>query len=190
MILMKDIIREGHKTLTEIAKPVQLPLGKADKKLLKDLMEFVQNSIDEELSIKYDLRPSVGIAAPQVNVSKRMFVVHAENLDGVLYSHAIINPIITNKSTEIIYLPGGEGCLSVDRETEGLTPRYKWIEIEAFRYDIPSDQVMKIKMRLEGYIAIVFQHEIDHLDGILYVSKLFESLPFAKPAFTLSEDNS
>lgn len=190
MILMKDIVREGHKTLKAVAKPVQIPLSKADKKLLIELMEFVQNSIDEELSEKYDLRPSVGIAAPQVNVSKRMFVVHFEDLDGILYSHAFINPVITNKSTETIFLPGGEGCLSVDRETEGITPRYKWVDIEAYRYDIPSDQVMKIKMRLEGYAAIVFQHENDHLDGILFVDKLFDKLPFSKPLFSLSEDDS
>ena len=48
MILMKDIIREGHKTLETVAKEVKLPLTKADKKLLIDLMEYVKNSQDDE----------------------------------------------------------------------------------------------------------------------------------------------
>lgn len=190
MILMKDIIREGHKTLETVAKEVKLPLTKADKKLLIELMEYVKNSQDDELCETYGLRPAVGIAAPQVNVSKRMFVAHVHDFDGILYSHALINPKITKKSQEIIYVPGGEGCLSVDRETEGLTPRYQSIIMEALRYDIPSDQVIPVELHLEGYVGIVFQHELDHLDGILYTTKLFSELPLAKPAFELLEDNS
>lgn len=190
MILMKDIIREGHKTLETVAKEVKLPLTKADKKLLIDLMEYVKNSQDDELCETYGLRPAVGIAAPQVNVSKRMFVCHVHDFDGILYSHALINPKITKRSQELIYVPGGEGCLSVDRETVGLTPRYQSIVMQALRYDILSDQVMPVELHLEGYAGIVFQHELDHLDGILYTTKLFPELPLAKPAFELLEDNS
>lgn len=189
MILMKDIIREGHKTLETVAKEVKLPLSKADKRLLKDLMEYVIHSQDDELSERYGLRPAVGIAAPQVNVSKRMFVVHVRDFDGILYSHALINPKIIQKSQELIYVPGGEGCLSVDRETEGLTPRYQSVVMKAHRYDIPSDQVMEVELHLDGYVGIVFQHELDHLDGILFTTKLFLELPYAKPAFQLLEDN-
>ncbi len=189
MILMKDIIREGHPTLTAIAKEVKLPLSKADKKLLNDLMEYVKNSQDEEIAETYGLRAAVGIAAPQVGVSKRMFVIHVHDFDGILYSHALINPVIKEKSQDLIYVPGGEGCLSVDRETVGLTPRYQSVVMEAYRYDIPSDDVMKVELHLEGYVGIVFQHELDHLDGILFTTKLFPELKNAKPAFQLLEDN-
>lgn len=188
MITMKNVIREGHKTLVTVAKSVKLPLSLADKRLLKDLLQYVKNSQDPEMIEKYDLRPAVGIAAPQVNVSKRMYAVHVNDFDGTLYSYALINPVITNKSTELIYIPGGEGCLSVDRETEGITPRYQSVTLEALQYDIPSDRVIPIKLNLEGYIGIVFQHELDHLDGILFTSKLFPSLPNAKPAFEIPED--
>ena len=188
MITMKNVIREGHKTLTTVAKPVKLPLSKADKRLLQDMLQFVKNSQNPELVEKYELRPAVGIAAPQVNVSKRMYAVHVTDFDGTLYSYALINPVITKKSMNLIYVPGGEGCLSVDRETEGITPRYESITLEALAYDEPSDKVIPIKLDLEGYVGIVFQHELDHLDGILFTTKLFPTISNAKPAFEIPED--
>jgi peptide deformylase len=191
MLTMKDVIREGHPTLSQIAKEVSLPLSKEDKSLLIALHEYVINSTDETMLETYDFRPSVGIAAPQVNVSKRMYAVHVEDFDGVLYSYMLINPVIREKSNALIYLPGGEGCLSVDRTTEGLTPRFESVTIDAYRYIKELDEVIPVTLHLSGYIAIVFQHELDHLNGILYTQKLFSSLPSAKPAFTLpeSEDN-
>jgi peptide deformylase len=191
MLTMKDVIREGHPTLSLVAKEVLLPLSEEDKTLLIALHEYVINSTDEQMLKTYDFRPSVGIAAPQVNVSKRMYAVHVEDFDGVLYSYMLINPVIREKSSTLIYLPGGEGCLSVDRETEGLTPRFESITIDAHRYIKELDEVIPVTLHLSGFIGIVFQHELDHLNGILYTQKLFLSLPSAKPAFTLpeSEDN-
>jgi peptide deformylase len=189
MILMKHIIREGHKTLETVARDVELPLSKADKKTLTDLMDYVRNSQDDEMVETYGLRPGVGLAAPQINVSKRMFAVHAHDLDGTLYSHMLVNPILTAKSQNIIYLPGGEGCLSVDRETEGITPRYESVVFEALSYDRESDQLFPVELHLSGYIGIVFQHEFDHLNGILFTMKLFPALPNAKPAFVYEEES-
>lgn len=191
MLTMKDVIREGHPTLSLVAKEVLLPLSEEDKSLLIALHEYVINSTDEHMLETYDFRPSVGIAAPQVNVSKRMYAVHVEDFDGVLYSYMLINPVIREKSNTLIYLPGGEGCLSVDRETEGLTPRFESITIDAHRYIKELDEVIPVTLHVSGFIGIVFQHELDHLNGILYTQKLFLSLPSAKPAFTLpeSEDN-
>lgn len=187
MITMKNIIREGHKTLSLVAKEVKLPLSSSDKKLAQDLLEFVINSQDPEIAETYELRPAVGLAAPQVNISKRMFAVHVTDFDGILYSYVLINPVIKQKSSTLIYLPGGEGCLSVDRETEGLTPRYEWVEFEAFTYDLPSKEVIPITLKVSGYVGIVFQHEFDHINGILYTSKLFPELKYAKPAFEFKE---
>ncbi|MDO9630052.1 MAG: peptide deformylase [Acholeplasmataceae bacterium] len=183
MITMKNVIREGHKTLETVAKEVKIPLTLADKKLLKDMLEYVKNSQDDEMVEKYDLRPAVGIAAPQVNVSKRMFAAHVTDFDGTLYSYALVNPVLKAKGPGIIYVPGGEGCLSVDRATEGLTPRYSSVTFEALSYDIPSGELIPIELHLEGYVGIVFQHEFDHLNGILYTTKLFPEIPNAKPAF-------
>lgn len=188
MILMDDIIREGHPTLHKVAKEVSLPLSMNDKKTLKEMLEYVVNSQDDELAEKYDLRPGVGIAAPQINVDKRMFVIHLHDFDGILYEYGLVNPVITKHSDELIYLPGGEGCLSIDRPTSGVTPRYNSITIEAMRYDFASDLLIPIKLNLSGYIAIVFQHEFDHLNGVLFVDKLFDNIPNAKPAFEIIED--
>ncbi|TNF08632.1 MAG: peptide deformylase [Bacillota bacterium] len=185
MITMKNIIREGHPTLTTVAKEVKLPLSSQDKKLLKEMLEYVKNSQDEEMVEKYGLRPAVGLAAPQVNVSKRMFAAHVTDFDGILYSYALVNPVLKAKSKELTYVPGGEGCLSVDRETEGLTPRYHTVVFEALSYDIESGELIPIELTLSGYVGIVFQHEYDHLNGILYVSKLFPELPNAIPAFSI-----
>ena len=191
MITMKNVIREGHPTLYKVAKEVRLPLSSQDKKLLKDLLQYVINSQDDEIAEKYELRPAVGIAAPQVNQSKRMFAVHVRDFDGTLYSYAFVNPVLKAKSHDIIYVPGGEGCLSVDRETEGLTPRYGSVVFEALNYDIEKDELVPVELKLHGYVGIVFQHEFDHINGIMYVSKLFPQLPNAKPAFEFftSEDD-
>lgn len=183
MLTMKNVIREGHPTLYKVAKDVHLPLSNADKKLLKDLLQYVINSQNDEIAERYELRPAVGIAAPQVNQSKRMFAVHVRDFDGTLYSYALVNPVLKAKSSDIIYVPGGEGCLSVDRETEGLTPRYGSVIFEALSYDIEKDELIPVELNLSGYVGIVFQHEFDHINGILYVSKLFPVLPHAKPAF-------
>ncbi len=183
MITMKNVIREGHPTLTKVAKEVKVPLTQENKKLLKDMLQYVINSQDDEIAERYGLRPAVGIAAPQVNHSKRMFAVHVRDFDGTLYSYALVNPVLKARSNEIIYVPGGEGCLSVDRETEGLTPRYGSVIFEALQYDIEKDELKPIELRLHGYVGIVFQHEFDHINGIMFTTKLFPSLPHAKPAF-------
>lgn len=188
MIKMKDIILEGHPTLNKKAQDVNLPLSKRDKDLIIDLMNYVDNSNNPEISEKYDLRPAVGIAAPQINISKRIFVVKFYNLDGILYEYALINPTMEILDDSLIYLPGGEGCLSVERETEGLTPRYNEILIKALRYDIAGDCLVPIEIKLSGYEGIVFQHEYDHLEGILFTEKLYPEIKDAKPAFLIKDD--
>lgn len=190
MILMKDIIREGHPTLTKKASAVNLPVSKQDLETLKKMYQFILNSQDEKMATTYKLRGAVGIAAPQINVSKRMFAMHMEDLDGTLYSLALINPEITFKSFETTYLPSGEGCLSVDRETNGLTPRSKKISFKALKLDMPSGKLIPISMDLDGYASIVFQHEYDHLDGIMFTSKLYPKLPYAKPLFEIESEES
>ncbi len=187
MILMRHIIREGHKSLTTVSSPVLLPLSKADIKLGKDLLEYVINSQDEEKVTQYKLRPSVGLAAVQVNILKRMFAMHVTDFDNNLHSYIMINPEIISKSKEETYLPGGEGCLSVDRETTGLTPRYYAIKVKGYYLDLETESAKPLELTLEGYPAIVFQHEYDHINGIMFTSKLYPKLPLAFPLFEVDE---
>lgn len=178
MILMKDIIREGHPTLREVAKEVALPLSDEDQKIAKSLMEYVLNSQDDELAEKYDLRPGIGLAAPQINVSKRMFAIYIEGEEEPELDIIAINPKIVSHSVEQTFLDSGEGCLSVDRPVEGYVPRYARITIEA--YDIDGK---KFKKRLRGLPAIAFQHELDHLNGVMFFDHIDENNPFKANEF-------
>lgn len=181
MILMKDIVYEGDERLHEVCKPVELPISDEDAKTLQSLLEYVVNSQDEECVNKYKIRPAVGLAAPQIGVLKRMFAIVCYDENDKLYILPLVNPKIIEHSEEKVYLNGGEGCISVNRPTSGLTPRYKWIKFEAIQWNYKRKVFEKIRMKLEGYLAIVFQHENDHLDGILYVDKMYNKLPDCKP---------
>lgn len=171
MILMNDIIREGHPTLRAKAKEVEFPLSKEDRQLCNDLLQYVINSQNDELSQKYNLRPGIGLAAPQVNESKRIFALHIP--EGQLENFIAINPKIVSHSVEKTYLTSGEGCLSVDREIQGFVPRYSRITIKA--YDIDGKEFTK---RLKGLPAIAFQHELDHLNGVLFFDHIDPKAPF------------
>lgn len=174
MITMKDIIRDGHPTLRKVAEEVTMPPSEEDKKILTSLLEYVINSQDDEMVKKYGLRPGIGLAAPQINVSRRMIAVHVEDDKGKLYSYALFNPKIVSHSVELSYLQSGEGCLSVDEPHPGFVPRYARVTVKG--YDINGKEV---KIRLKGLPAIAFQHEIDHLNGIMFYDKINNENPFA-----------
>ncbi|GAE29906.1 peptide deformylase [Alkalihalobacillus hemicellulosilyticus] len=167
MITMKDIIREGNPILRQKAKEVSLPLNEEDKSLLQEMLDFVINSQDPELAEKYDLRPGVGLAAPQVGVSKRMFAIHATDEQDRLYSMGLVNPKVISHSVEENHLEGGEGCLSVDRDIPGNVPRHSRITVKA-----TTLEGEEVTLRLRGFIAIVFQHELDHLEGIMFYDRI------------------
>ena len=175
LILMKDIIREGHPTLRKKAEQVEFPLSAEDRALAEDLLQYVINSQDEEMIEKYDLRPGVGIAAPQVDVAKRIFAIHFDEDSGEKLSIIAINPKIVSHSIEKTYLASGEGCLSVDRAIPGFVPRYARITIKAF--DLEGNEY---KMRLKGMPAIAFQHELDHLNGVMFYDHINKDNPFAE----------
>ncbi len=192
MYLDKDICKEGNPVLREKCVPVNLPLNNSDLECLKQLYQYVIISEIDDLVKQYNIRPGVGIAAPQVGINKRMFAMNCTDfLDEkqTKYTYAVINPKITSVSQEMVYLPGGEGCLSVTRDTKNLvTPRHYAIIFKAYVYDFTTEKVKFITKKLEGYPAIVFQHEYDHLDGIMFVDKLFDEKDIdALPLFTTEE---
>ncbi|WP_106497767.1 peptide deformylase [Lentibacillus sp. Marseille-P4043] len=176
MLTMKDIVREGHPSLRDVAKEVDLPATEQENKLLADMLDFLKNSQDDKIACDYELRPGVGLAAPQLGISKRMIAVHFQDFKGKWYSYGLLNPKIVSHSVEKAYLTSGEGCLSVDRTVEGYVPRYARITIKAT--DLEGNP---IKLRLRDYAAIVFQHEIDHLDGIMFYDHINQTTPFAIP---------
>ncbi|NEY70409.1 peptide deformylase [Bacillus mesophilus] len=176
MITMNDIIREGHPTLRQVAEEVPLPASDEDKKTLKEMIEFVINSQNPELAAKYQLRAGIGIAAPQINVLKRMIAIHVTDEKDHLHSYALFNPKIVSHSVEKSFLDSGEGCLSVDRVVEGIVPRYARITVKA-----TTLEGEEVKLRLKGMLSIVFQHEIDHLNGIMFYDHIDKEDPYRQP---------
>ncbi|UOQ93026.1 peptide deformylase [Halobacillus shinanisalinarum] len=176
MITMNDIIREGHPALRKITEEVVVPPTEEDKKTLEEMLNYLKNSQDEQVCERYGLRPGVGLAAPQINVNKRMLAVHFTDLNDKFYSYGLFNPRIVSHSVERTYLSSGEGCLSVDREVPGYVPRYRRVTIKAT--DLEGKEV---KLRLKDYAAIVFQHEIDHLHGIMFYDHIDPNQPFKEP---------
>ena len=182
MLLMKDVIREGHPTLSQKSAEVELPLDNKTKQILRDMMEFLENSQDEEKCEELGLRPGVGLAAPQINIPLQMTAVFTtDEKDEKLYKMLLVNPKIISHSEAKTYIPGGEGCLSVDREVTGLVPRHKKIRVRAYQYLPVTDELRKVEIRVSGYVAVVLQHEIDHLNGVLFVDKIVDSLDNVQP---------
>ena len=181
MILMKDIIREGNPLLHEKSVDVQIPLTDEDENILNDMIEYIDNSIDEEISAKYDLRPAVGIAAPQIGILKKMIVIYLTDEANHEHFYAMVNPKIVSYSDEKTYLPGGEGCLSVDREVSGLIHRARRITVDTYLYNPEDGTLSKEVLRLRNYPALVFQHEYDHLIGILFPQRINKENPIYVP---------
>ena len=189
MYFSKDIIKEGNKDLETKCAPVKLPLSPEDEECIRSLAEYMLVSGNDELTKQYNIRPGVGIAAPQVDVLKRMFAMSCTDFldeNQTQYIYNWINPKIIAASKEMTYLPDGEGCLSVERDTTGLvTPRHVKIKVEGFIYNYATRRVTKKTMTLLGYPAIVFQHEYDHLDGIMYTSNMYKPEELGDKAFPL-----
>lgn len=186
MILMKDIVRDTQPdtVLRKYAKKVTFPLSEDDRKLAHDLMEYLEVSQDEEKAKQYGLRAGVGLAAPQVNISKQMAAVFVPSSDPdnptPIFKAVIVNPVIVSESVQYGALTEGEGCLSVDREVPGYVPRHDRITLKYQDVDGKTHQI-----RLKHYPAIVCQHEIDHLHGVLFYDHINKDDPFKAPEGTI-----
>lgn len=176
LLTMKDIVREGHPLLRHKTKEVPLPLSNEDKEILVCMMNFLKNSQDPQLAKKYGLRAGVGLSANQIGLDKSMFAAYIKDDSNHVYEYALVNPKIISHSVSIVYLPDGEGCLSVDRHVPGYVPRYERVKVKA--YDLSGKEVI---LALTGYPSIVVQHEIDHLNGIMFYDRINKENPFKVP---------
>lgn len=167
------ILDEKNKLLHKKSVDVKFPLSDKEKKDIKDMLLYLKMSqIDEERE-KYNLRAGMGLSYVQIGVLKRIFVVVDEVEENKFENYVVINPKVLSMSEEMVYVGEGEGCLSVNRETEGIVPRHARMTIEA--YD-EEGNLYTIRVREE--LAICFQHEMDHLDGILFTDKIDKNNPF------------
>ena len=173
MLRVKDILDESDKRLRMVSKEVVFPLTKKDRETIDLMLEYLHDSQNEELAQKYSLRPGMGLAAIQVGVNKRYFVVTDDLGEGNFDDYILINPKIISNSVEKIYVEAGEGCLSVNRPVEGIVPRYARVTMEA--YDIEGK---RIHIRAREELAIAMQHELDHLNGILFTDHIDNNNPY------------
>ena len=147
---LRNIVKMGDPVLRKVCKPVD----KFDQKLgllLDDMVETLHRA------------EGLGLAAPQVGILKRVCIVE---YDDVLYE--LVNPVLVSYSGKCV---DNEGCLSVVG-FRGLVERPQSIDVEYF-----DRNGEKKSIHAEGYFARVFLHEMDHLDGILFVDKMIKKIP-------------
>ena len=140
-------------TILTQGNPVLKKKSKAVGKILPELKKLIDNMEDTMRAA-----PGVGLAAPQVGVLQRVIVVDIG--EGLI---SLINPKIVKKSGKCMFY---EGCLSVPG-VEGQVERSESICVKGL--DRNGNPVV---IEAEGYLAIVLQHEIDHLDGVLFVDRI------------------
>jgi peptide deformylase len=159
-------------------------LNDEDVEILRNVSEDIPLQFDdaalqlfiERLKATLKTANGVGIAAPQVGVNKNIFLFIRLDLPGEPVI-AVINPKIVNRPEETVCFEG-DGCLSIP-EFNGNSIRYPWVEVEYY-----NEKGELIRERLEGYSrentfsAVIFQHEYDHLQGVLFIEKLCGELDF------------
>lgn len=168
-----NILDEKDKHLRAVCEEVSFPLSKEDRKLIQRAIDHLTYSQIEEYEKKYDLRPGMGLAFPQLGKNMRIIIIVHEVEDGIFDNYVFINPRIVSQSEEMIAAEAGEGCLSVNREVEGHVPRHARVTVEGF-----DEDGNQIRIRAREELAIAFQHEIDHLNGILFFDHINKNHPF------------
>ena len=127
-----DILDEKDQRLRKVSVDATLPLSKEYKKIIKNIITELTYSQIEEYEKKYDLRPGMGLAFPQLGINERIIVIVHEVEDGVFDEYVVINPKIVSNSTEMIAAEAGEGCLSVNRDVDGHVKRYARVTVEGY----------------------------------------------------------
>lgn len=135
------------------------PLLRKKSKIVKEITQNTIILLGDMLETMYQ-NNGVGLAAPQVGVLKRIIVIE---VDSVIYE--LINPEIIETDGEEI---NSEGCLSVPEET-GFVSRPTYVKVKAL-----NKEGKEVLVEGQGLLAIALCHEIDHLDGILYIDKIVE----------------
>ena len=168
-----NILDEKDKRLRIVSEEITFPITKEDKKLIQHMIDELTYSQIEEYEKKYNLRPGMGLAYPQLGINKRVIVIVHEVEDGVFDNYVVLNPKIISNSEEMIAAEAGEGCLSVNREVDGHVPRYARVTVEGY-----DEDGNKIRIRAREELSIAFQHEIDHLNGIIFYDRIDKNKPF------------
>ncbi len=169
------IVKDNAKSIR--AKSIEAEINDENIALANALKDYLLASQDEKISEKYHLREGVGLAAPQIGKNIRIISVYYEEDEGDkkrIIDHRLINPTIISESVKLAYLAAGEGCLSVDEKHDGYVYRHYKIQVKAYDVALAKETIITAY----GFEAIVLQHEIDHLNGILYYDHINKMNPF------------
>jgi peptide deformylase len=159
---IKTILTEPNKKLREVSKPVE-KVGLEEQKLMNDMLETMYAA------------NGIGLAAIQIGVPKRIIVMDISKDEDKKEPRYFVNPVIKNK--DHLKMSYEEGCLSVPNQFAEID-RPKKCEIDYLDYN-----VAKKTLKAEGLLATCIQHEMDHLEGVLfidYLSKLKKSMIIKK----------
>ena len=164
MAYIREIITDGHPTLRKVAKKVD-PAEIADP--------IFQQLLDDMFETMYDA-PGIGLAAPQIGISKRIFTVDLGDDEPAHGPLVVINPKFTETEGEV---EATEGCLSVPGMVGEIT-RFERVVCTGL-----DRKGKKITLDAQGWFARCLQHEMDHLNGILYI----DTAKNVRPAVTEEE---
>ena len=139
------------------------PVLKIKCEKVEKVDEEIRQLLDDMLETMYDA-VGVGLAAPQIGVSKRIMVIDESHDDEKKTPLFMINPEIIEKSQDCIL--GEEGCLSVPDMRADVE---RFAEIKVKYLDYHGEEKI---LNADDFLAIVIQHEIDHLDGLLYIDRI------------------
>ncbi len=171
------IVKDNKPSLRTRCELISFPLEKSLEDKLLDMLEYLKLSQDEEFLKKHsNVRSGVGLAAPQIGINKQMIAIYFTDEKNVAHQYCLINPRIVSESIKKCYLESGEGCLSVDKEHKGYVYRAYKVTVKA--YDLLVKE--NVEYVFTGFAAIVAQHEIDHLKGILFYDHIDKTNPFKK----------
>ena len=145
-----QILKYPEPVLSRASLPVKDITGKTAQ-LINDMLETMYAA------------PGVGLAAPQVGVSERVIVLDVDHENPHKQVYKLVNPVITRAEGEVIW---EEGCLSVVDFTAEVR-RSAQVEVVAF-----DENQKEVKITAEGLFAVALQHEIDHLDGKLFIDRI------------------
>lgn len=151
------IIKYPNEKLREISAPVKLPLSAEDRQTLDEMYAYIKDPNND----------AVGLSAIQIGIAKRMCAIRIIGERTIGYK--LVNPRIIGHGSKQALAP--EGCLSVDEEHDEGIPRWESVSVLAF----DAIQNKNIVINAFGWLARVLQHEIDHMDGKLYIDYIKES---------------
>ena len=180
MIYQNDILDEKKaKILREKSDEVTFPMNEDDILNLNSMIMYLRVTQDEEYAQRKNLRAGMGLAAIQLGIKKRYFVISYKNDDGTFEEYKVINPKIISNSEELIYVEEGEGCLSVNRYVEGIVPRYARITVEY--YDEFGNKISFIEIAKQDTekVKTYFMVDMAHIAGLVATGLHQSPIPYA-----------